>query len=190
VPPPVQAADITAVKETETPVPSEDIVEVPAPAKPPVAIYVGSTSPQSHRSTAPSPESLGRSVTRSALGPILIAPPLSDSVNETVPRAEFFGVWKEEGRAGDEVRLIGAGFNRETEYFVKFGPVRPIQAFYQAPNILTCIVPWSDTLGVVAVSIVSRDGSTVLCEQQQRFQYLSEKKLAALVWIVAALSIG
>jgi hypothetical protein len=148
------------LEEADTPAPSEDIVELPAPAKPPVAIYVGSTSPQSRRSPAPSPESPGRSVSRSALGPNHRASALGFGHRDSTTSADFFGVWREEGRAGDEVRLIGAGFNRETEYFAKFGAVRPIQAFYQASNILTCIVPWSDTIGIVAVSIVSQDGST------------------------------
>ena len=181
-PPSIHSPEVTVLDESNTPAASEDIVEVPVPAQPPVAIYVGSTSPQSRRSPAPSPESPGHSMSRSVLGPRIIVPPLSESVIETVPpRPDFLGVWREEGRAGDEVRLIGAGFNRETEYFARFGALRPIQAFYQASNALTCIVPWSDTVGIIAVSIVSRDGSMVLCEQQQRFQYLSDKKLAASV---------
>ena len=184
VPPSTRSPDITVLEDSYTPALSDDIVEVPAPAKPPVAIYVGSSSPQSRRSPAPSPESPGRSASRSALGPRIIVPPLSESIIETVPpRPDFLGVWREEGRAGDEVQLTGSGFNRETEYFAKFGAVRPIQVFYQASNILTCIVPWSDTIGTVAVSIVSRDGGMVLCEQQQRFRYLSAKRFDVLVQV-------
>lgn len=180
VPPSVHSPEITVLEDT--PAPSDDVVEVPVPPKPPVAIYVGSSSPQSRRSPAPSPDSPGRSLSRSVLGPRIIAPPLSESVIETVPpRPDFLGVWREEGRAGDEVQLTGAGFNRETEYFAKFGAVRPIQAFYQASNILICRVPLSETMGTVAVSIVSRDGSMVLCEQQQRFRYLSDKRFNASV---------
>ena len=179
------------VEESGSPAQSEDVVEVLVPTKPTVAIYVGSASPQSRRSPAPSPESPGHSVSRSGHGLRIIAPPLSETVIETIPpRADFFGVWREEGRVGDEVRLIGAGFNRETEYFAKFGAVCPIQAFYQASNILACIVPWSDTVGTVAVSIVSRDGGMVLCEQQQKFQYLSDKKLAASVQFIASFALS
>lgn len=186
VQPPIYFHEVTVLEEVDTPAQSDDIVEIPIPAKPPVAIHGGSTSPQSRRSPAPSPESQGRPVSRSALGPRIIAPPLSESVIETVsPRPDFFGVWREEGRAGDEVRLVGAGFNRETEYFAQFGALPPIQAFYQASNTLTCIAPWSDTLGIVAVSIVSRNGNIVLCEQQQKFQYLSDKRLAASVQDIA-----
>lgn len=188
VPPPICPPEVTVLEEADTLAQSDAdaVVEVPILVKPPVAI--GSASPQSRRSPAPSPESQGRSVSRSALGPRIIAPPLSESFIETVPpRSDFFGVWREEGRAGDEVRLVGAGFNRETEYFAKFGAVRPIQAFYQASNTLTCIVPCSDTIGIVAVSIVSRHGSTVLCEQQQKFQYLSDKRFTVSVQNTASL---
>lgn len=187
VPPPICPPEVTVLEEADALAQSDAdaIVEVPIPVKPPVAI--GSASPQSRRSPAPSPESQGHSVSRSALGPRIIAPPLSESFIETVPpRPDFFGVWREEGRAGDEVRLVGAGFNRETEYFAKFGAVRPIQAFYQASNTLTCIVPCSDATGIVAVSIVSRHGSTVLCEQQQKFQYLSDKRFTVSVQTLPA----
>ena len=180
-PPSIRSPDITVLEHSYTPALSDDIVEVPAPAKPPVAIYIGSPSPQLR---SPSPESPGRSASRSVLGPRIMVPPLSESVIKTVPpRPDFLGVWREEGRAGDEVQLTGAGFNREAEYFAKFGAVHPIQAFYRASNILTCIVPRSDTVGTVAVSIVSRDGDMVLCEQQQRFRYLSAKKFDALVQV-------
>lgn len=182
VPPSTRSPEVIVLEDANTSEPSDDVVEVPVPAKPPVAIYVASSSPQSRRSPAPSPEYHGRSISRSVLGPRIIAPPLSESVIETVPpRPDFLGVWREEGRAGDEVQLTGAGFNRETEYFAKFGKVRTTQAFYQASNILICKVPWSDTTGTVAVSIVSRDGSMVLCEQQQRFRYLSDKRFNASV---------
>jgi hypothetical protein len=184
VPPPIRSPEVTVLEDSDTSGPSDDVVEVPGPPKPPVAIYVGSSSPQSRRSPAPSPDSPGRSVSRSVLGPRIFAPPLSESVIETVPpRPDFLGVWREEGRAGDEVQLTGAGFNREAEYFAKFGAGRPIQAFYQASNILICRVPCSDTTGTVAVSIVSRDGSMALCEQQQRFRYLSDKRFDASVRI-------
>ena len=179
VPPSTRSPEVIVLEDANTPAPSDDVVEVPVP---PVAIYVASSSPQSRRSPAPSPESHERSISRSVLGPRIIAPPLSESVIETVPpRPDFLGVWREEGRAGDEVQLTGAGFNRETEYFAKFGKVHSTQAFYQASNILICKVPWSDTTGTVAVSIVSRDGSMVLCEQQQRFRYLSDKRFDASV---------
>ncbi len=178
----VPSPEVSVIEVVGTPAPSDDVVEVPAPAKPPVAIYVGSASPPPRRAPAPSPESPGRTIPRCVLGPRIIAPPLSESVIEIVPpRPDFLGVWREEGRAGDEVQLTGAGFNRETEYFAQFGKVRPTQAFYKASNILICKVPFSETIGTVKVSIVSRDGSMILCEQQRWFRYLSDKRFNASV---------
>jgi len=183
VPPSIRPPEVHVLEDFDTPAPDDDVVEIPVPAKPPVVISVGSSSPHSGRSPAPSPESPGRSPARSALGPRIIVPSLTESVMEMPARPDFLGVWREEGRIGDEVQLIGAGFNRETEYFAKFGAAPPIQVWYQASHILRCIVPCSGTTGTVAVSIVSRDGSTALCEQQQPFRYLSSTRFEASVRI-------
>ena len=183
-PPLIRSPEVAVIEVIDAPSPSTDVMEVPAPAKPPVAIYVGSSSPQPRRAPAPSPESPGRTIPRCvlSLGPRITAPTPPESVIEIVrPRADFLGVWREEGRVGDEVQLTGVGFNREMEYFAQFGKVPPVQAFYQAPNILICTVPFSETMGIVAVSIVSRDGSMVLCEQQRWFRYLSDKRINASV---------
>ena len=177
VPPLIHSHEVVVIKAVDAPSPSPSVEEVPAPA-------AGSSSPQLRRFLAPSPESPGRTTLHCVYGPRINVLPPSESVIEIPgPQADFLKVWGEEGRVGDDVQLIGAGFNRETEYFAQFGKVPPTRAFFQTSNNLTCKVPYSETMGIVAVEIVSRDGSMVLCEQQQRFRYLSNEGFNASVWV-------
>ena len=84
---------------------------------------------------------------------------------------------------GDEVALIGSGFSQAQDLLVQFGRgAKPVRAVFDTEHTLDCILPRSDSAGLVSVTLLLRqDRSEVQNENDVEFMYEDvDKELSVL----------
>jgi len=54
---------------------------------------------------------------------------------------------------GEEILIVGKGFEAEQRLTIHFGPNPPVKAVFKAPNNLSCILPPSTTAGPTRVTL-------------------------------------
>ena len=74
---------------------------------------------------------------------------------------------------GDEIALIGSGFSRAQDLLVQFGcSTKPVRAVFDTEHTLDCVLPRSDSAGLVSVTLLHRqDRSEIQNENDVEFMY-------------------